>query len=536
MSPFLQFRLWARRAPSVERVSAGLAGLVVVALLVWALVPGSGAGSGSRSVQAGGTTPGTNSSSASAQAGTPSAGAQPGAGPTSSGSASLAPASAGVTSGSGSSNSGGTAGTSSPGAAAPGGATAGAASSSSSCSNLTSTDQGVTPSQIHVGVVLVNLEGQAGNSLVGVPSPQQQQADFQAVFDSVNASGGVQCRKLVPTYYEGNPLDQAEEHATCLQIVQDKPFALLDVSAIDTPPSTRDCVPEAHIPFFDTVPLLKSEAQQQFYPYMFTYQGEYDHIMRDFAYGARQEGWFSGAQKVGILEEDCPQEVNANIAESLAEVGWSGSRVTTFDYGCPSGLIPPNEQEQAVLSFKTSGVTNVIDAVGGAGSSNDFSRVAQEQDYKPKYGIPDGGAVATFQSASFAPDPSNFNGALAITALQYGADTTPVPFSASTAKCDQIMAAGGQPPAEKQGVGFGGVACDQVWELVAGLTHDPTVTRAQLAAGLDSSGPLDFSFPDGPAVFDKPKVVTGGQFWRPVVYDGPCTCWKVKDATFRPNF
>src|SRR6266576_1604519 len=37
MTPFQEFRLWARRGPTSERVSAGMAAVVVVALLAWLL-------------------------------------------------------------------------------------------------------------------------------------------------------------------------------------------------------------------------------------------------------------------------------------------------------------------------------------------------------------------------------------------------------------------------------------------------------------------------------------------------------------------
>lgn len=39
MTPFQEFRLWARRAPSSERVFAGVAAAIVLALLAWLLVP-----------------------------------------------------------------------------------------------------------------------------------------------------------------------------------------------------------------------------------------------------------------------------------------------------------------------------------------------------------------------------------------------------------------------------------------------------------------------------------------------------------------
>ena len=42
MRPFQEFRLWARRAPAPERISASMATVLVIALVVWLLVPGSG--------------------------------------------------------------------------------------------------------------------------------------------------------------------------------------------------------------------------------------------------------------------------------------------------------------------------------------------------------------------------------------------------------------------------------------------------------------------------------------------------------------
>src|SRR4051812_36729716 len=39
MSPFFGFRLWLRRAPMVERVTATAAIVIAVGLLTWALVP-----------------------------------------------------------------------------------------------------------------------------------------------------------------------------------------------------------------------------------------------------------------------------------------------------------------------------------------------------------------------------------------------------------------------------------------------------------------------------------------------------------------
>src|SRR4051794_37185025 len=74
MTPFQEFRLWARRAPANERISAAVATAIVLALLVWVLIPSS-TGSNSASAFPGSTSSdaGTTGSTSSTAPGTSSA-------------------------------------------------------------------------------------------------------------------------------------------------------------------------------------------------------------------------------------------------------------------------------------------------------------------------------------------------------------------------------------------------------------------------------------------------------------------------------
>jgi hypothetical protein len=554
MTPFQRLRLWVLRGPRPERLAVAAAAGVVVALVALALVPSSGpasvaTGSGpaglglgaSPTASSSGTEPLPSRSSAArhrtlaSSAGTALAGTLPG-----NGSATAAGPGSAATSGEAASpasgaSSGQTSGPDTPGrtggSGTPSGSSGAGAGGGEGCP-AGSTDQGVTATEVHIGVVILDLEGQAGNDLVGYPSPSQQEADYQAVIAAVNRGGGVQCRRLVPSFYQANPLDPSEEQATCLQMAQDRLFAAVSVGFV-TPPYD-DC-PSAHqIPTILELPVGPGQLRQ-FYPYLFTSAAQWRQLIRNYVLGARELGWFSGYRKVGVLEEDCEPNLNRYLLSDLAAIGIPSDRIVTYDYGCPTGLVPPNEVEEAVLSFKTAGVTHVMDA--GTTTENDFSKDAEAQDYHPRYSLPDGGSVASFDSPEFAPDPTNFNGALAITAAQWGAPQTPgVPLSPATATCDQIMKAAGLPSAESSEDGASGMACDLVWMLLAAMRHDATLTRVRLAAGLDQVGPFDFSYPQGPADFSGAGVVNGGQFWRPDVYDGSCPCFKVLDASFRPSF
>jgi hypothetical protein len=37
-------------------------------------------------------------------------------------------------------------------------------------------------------------------------------------------------------------------------------------------------------------------------------------------------------------------------------------------------------------------------------------------------------------------------------------------------------------------------------------------------------------------LFNMPGKLNGGDFHRPIQFDGGCSCWKVRDPTFKPGF
>jgi len=61
------------------------------------------------------------------------------------------------------------------------------------------------------------------------------------------------------------------------------------------------------------------------------------------------------------------------------------------------------------------------------------------------------------------------------------------------------------------------------------------LVRTGLVQGLDRSGLWLQSFPGGQANFNRPGVVSAGEYWRLDVYDGSCPCFRVPDPTWRPN-
>ncbi|MFN2537950.1 MAG: hypothetical protein ABR549_07320 [Mycobacteriales bacterium] len=525
MTPFLQFRMWARRAPGAERLL--VAGLLaaLVGLLGWALVPvGAAGGTPVSSVGEGSGGPtgeaAPSGSSSSVRPGMPSTkagttgtatGARPGGTPKGVGAGSV-PLGPSVTS-------------NRPQVTGPG-----------PCAPSGSTDQGATGSEVHIDVVVADLAGQAGNSLVGIPSAAEQQEIYTAAIDGVNKEGGIRCRKLVPKFYKANPLDQSSLEAICLDIVSDKPFAVLD-TGLSSPvgsPAPRDC-PAAHkIPTFDSASLGQAEVDK-FAPYLFSYYPAAEKTVHDAILASQALGFFKGAAVVGVLMQQCNPHLNTISLRDLAALGFTGKKLKTFDFGCPNGIPAPQDVQSAVLQFRNAGVTHVFDDAGVYESY--FSRQAAAQGYKPRYSVGDQGTIALWNNPNFGPDPRNFDGGLAITGTRYGEEGTPgSKKTAQSLRCDRAMRAKGLPTTWDSPDGFSGVACAERYMLVHAGNSGPTLRRDQLAAGLAALGTVDLPYPAGPAAFGSQRGQIGGGFWRAATFHQACKCFQVSRTQFTPDF
>jgi hypothetical protein len=528
MTPFQQFRLWARRAPATERVAAAIGAALALAVLGWLIVPPRSQ-TAANLATFGGTSGSVTSANPTTGSKVPPAFGQDS---TASGSAGAvnnqAPASA--------SGAGATAASkaNTPTATIVNGITT---NGPGGCVSPPGTDEGVTPTQVKIAVLLVNVAGPASTAVAGYPTPSLQQQYFQQVIDNLNSQGGVACRKLVADFYSPNVADQGSLQQTCLQVQQGGYFAVLDVGSFYLFPSLASCFPEDHIPYFGGV-VLPAKEQAQYYPYLFG-TSLAENAYRNAIFALQQQGFFSAADgftKLGLVYRDCEPEYLPEVEGFLDQVGVASSKIVTYDLGCSSALYaPPSAIEQAVLKFKENGVHNVT-VINDINDFANFTTVAQQQGFHPRYGLPDDGIVAA-SSGSGDYNYQNMDNMIVITMNRWGEQTTPgISPSAGTQACNAIFARHGEPPVYQQGDGAGGVSCDMIWELASAIHHAPAVQRNALAAGLHAAKTVEFSYPWGPNDFTGQNVTTGGEFWRPVQFHASCTCWHVLDPTFHPSF
>jgi hypothetical protein len=517
MTPAQEFRLWARRAPTGERVSAAIAIAIVLVLLVWLVAPGGG--KAPTNLASGGNDAGTSSG------GTLEGGATGGA--------------VGQAGGTGTSASGGTGATGgSTGAAARatgnnGSATAaGGGTLAAGCPPAVSGVPGVSNSQIKIAVTLTNIVGPAANSIFGIAPPADQQSWYTAMIDDINKNGGVACRKIVPTFYPTNPADQNELQQRCLQIVQSGVFAEVDNGAYAIYPQ-KHCFAQNKMPFFGGYILWRDEINA-FYPYLFNIS-EFDTIDKNTVFALRDRGFFNvpAGEKIGFTYRDCDKPLIDEWMQWFQQIGVS-SKLVTYDFGCPAVFASPSDIQAAVLKFKSSNVTRMT-AHQIVGDFSNFTNIAQQQGFKPLYGLPDESMIDVAYGSQGA-NADNIVGAIAIAQGRSGEERTPgaVP-TGGTAKCNAIYAAHGIAPVYKLAPGAGYV-CDQLWMLQAAVNNAPAFRPDALAIGLQRTKSIDFSYPGGPNDFTGPRTTTGGQFWRVAQFMASCKCWQVIDQTFHPSY
>jgi len=517
MRPFQEFRFWARRAPTAERISAGVAGTLVMVLLVWLLVPGSGPKSTNLAAAGGGI------------------GGETGTGPGANGAAEANGAGAGANGGS----AGGGTGIGGPGAAvSKAGAVPGASGPTGGpglapgCPAASGV-RGVSNTQIKIAVTLTNIVGPAANSIFGIASPADQQSWYEAQLDDINKHGGIACRKVVPTYYPTNPVDKNELQSRCLQIVQSGVFAEVDNGSYAIFPQ-KQCFAQHQMPFFGGYMLFRDEIDS-FYPYLFNIT-EFDRIDHNTVFGLRDRGFFNfpASEKLGFIYRDCDPKLIAKWMGWIQQAGIPSSRLVTYDFGCPDVFANPNDIQAAVLKFQTNNVHHVT-GTNIVGDLANFTNFAAQQKYFPLYGLPDESMI-DIAYGSQAPNPDEMANAIAIAPGRSGEEHTPgsVP-SPGTAKCDAIYHDHGIKPTYQLAPGAGYV-CTQLWMFQAAITNAPVFKAEALAAGLARTRSIESSYPAGPNDFTGLRATTGGQFWRVAEFHLNCKCWQITDPTFHPSY
>lgn len=533
MTPYLQLRLWWRRASSGDRLAASLALALVIALAAWALAPTT-SGKGSTSLNAGAT-------GATDVVGEPNGGGGAGAGAGTGGGAAV-----GGTGVSGGGAASGTASRTGGQAASTGLANTRNPATGAACLPTPKAAPGVTDKSISLDVAVLDLAGPIGNNAAGQASADDLSKFGQTILEDVNARGGMACRPATAKFIKVNPIGADQGRNACLQIVQDHPALAVDAGGFAFPQSAYACVSQQKVPMLTTSQILTSEATK-FAPYLATPVADLGSMMRDTAFGLRDVGWFDpakGFKKLGLLEDECAPEVDKQLDDALAKAGISGAQISRYTFACPQGgFASPSDMAQAAAQHRAAGATNVIMLTGG-GSQKSYVAAASQSGYHPQYVFTDyQGAVITAASAT-GPSANDIDGALDMTQEKFGMETPPgtggggatpgVPVDAPTKRCQALaVKAGLSPDVVFQG---GGGVCSLFWTAEAAFNHAQALTPDAILPGLFGAGAVQTAWPVADPTYKAPSKYYGGDTWWPIQFHKDCSCWHVLDPNRRPSY
>jgi hypothetical protein len=499
VAPFLRFRVWCRRGPTGERIATAVTAVLLAGLLVWMLAPLTPSDEQPETIA--GSTAATGAAAAPASEGTQGPVTTVAATPSAGGAASSTGAL--------------------PVPAAPtGGGTTSAAAGTDRCAGVSATDQGVTKGEIFVAVSVINLAGQLGNELFGLRGNLDEVVN--AAVAGVNADGGVACRKLRVKIYKTNPIDPNEQHSRCLEIVSDKPFAVLDVFGFANPTS-RACLVEAKVPFAGSSTLSESEAQRN-YPYIFSTRVSNTRAARTWVAENSAMGSFDAAKgfrKLGIAVDECDPDANRDLLAALDRAGVGGDRRAVFTLrGC--GISSPADISQAVVQHRNANASHVF--LGGQPTDmQNYVRQADGLGWHPTYMLSDVGSLSSIYDWS-----DGFDGTRAITSIRSGEIASGI-ANPMLQRCNDWMRRSGVAPQNAETDVGPGFICDQFRLFVAAANAaGPALTRNQLVPSLMKAGRFaGTTVSDG--LFDTPRKVFGGDFVRRTEWQAACGCWKALD-------
>jgi hypothetical protein len=512
MTPYLQFRLWLREAASAERWTALAAGVIVVALIGWALVPARHhrAVSALAAGSAAGATPGTAAGTAAgtapalADGSTAAAPGATGAGPSATGAGggpSGGPAALTKGTGSGTSTSGG----------------------SSSAPVLTASDRGVTPTSVKVGFTILNL---AGVSQAGIAANLRTDISdvIDAVVDHYNKAGGILGRTILPDKVSVDIINTDDQRAKCLQLTEtDKVFAVVDTIEYVFR-AARACFPVEHqTPLVTFIPGGSDEVAKAF-PLQVSPGKDYSRVMKDYVMGAQAEGFFDpakGFKKLGLLDDDCDPKViddpNDGLKAYLRQIGitsWSEFRV-----GC---AIDEQEREppQGAVQHRTDGVTNVMFVTTHL-AIEPYMNAAQGQAWHPAYYLSDyEGVTADVASNKLPADQADRVHAVS---QYYSGDPMK---QATVVACNKILTDHGLAPITSYNHDFEAIDICENAELFvrAAIRAGPNLTRTGWGNAVQGIGDLAGTITNL-GRFNKQGKITGGDTIATAEWRRECSCW-----------
>ncbi|MDP9100808.1 MAG: hypothetical protein M3N21_01480 [Actinomycetota bacterium] len=330
------------------------------------------------------------------------------------------------------------------------------------------TFQGRTVTPIEVGITYVK-DPAAGFQAIGVQGATlgDQKGYATAVVNDVNKHGGLGGRPISPVFYQysadpgASTIPQQDQQA-CATLTQDHHVALavLHLSGSDL----VDCLQKRNVPMIEegSIRAVLDRTLQRDSLYYGIGGFSLDRRSREQVRALVRQKYFDkwdnlnggpsaiAPVKVGVITYNKPDWVTAAdgpMTSALRAAGYPPETVVVASHDSYDQLGQMETQiSAALLKFKADGVTHVIIMDDNGVATLFFMRDAQNQNYRPRYGITSGNNMHLL--ASGLVDPSQLTGATGIGWIVTGdTDAGKVPTgkyaTPNRTRCNAVMSQAG---------------------------------------------------------------------------------------------
>lgn len=401
---------------------------------------------------------------------------------------------------------------------------------------LTASDRGVTPTEIRVGFLMLDLAAASrlGFNFPGV-DPETQQKVYEAMVDDINARGGIHGRKIKP-YFRAYDVTSAQDmENACSYLAEDvKVFAVVGQFVMSQPVL---CLTETHktpnvAPMTQGLPEFLLERSNGL---LFSLIPSATRSMRNFAAELDRLGVI-GDKQIGIMSDkflDPDGRAMNALKQALGDAGHEVVHMSHLaaDVSVYSGQVPVEANE-----MRRKGVDLVL-LLSNQLASQQFAQYADGQQYFPGYAVTDFASMASDGGNANMPD--SYDGTVAITSMRFNEDLVGLPEHPAIESCRRIVEPklGRKVPPGDDAYYVMNQQCgiSRIFELAAKAVG-PNLTRPGFGAAAQTLGsvPEADTFVGG-GTFGRGKFGYS-DYLRTMRWEYACKCWKPVSNFARAKF
>jgi hypothetical protein len=401
----------------------------------------------------------------------------------------------------------------------------------------TNPSPGVTDDSVKVGAIFTDV-GTLGETLGFKTDPLgDPDAQVKALMDWVNANGGMGGRtlNLVPKVYVASTDSPQAEEALCRFWTQDeKAFAVVITGQLQA--NARKCYAKGRAVMVDNAAYpLDREGYDELKPFLWA-PGipVYEDFLPQFVQSLKDQKFFDGAQRVGVISAESPVNRRAYEAQLKPELEAAGVPAQSIGYVDTLSVDSINGSLfQLAQAFKQEGVDRIV-FLGGARLAALWPLSAFTNGLVAPYGLSSydtpnffGRNPELWTAYGFTENPAIGSVGLS---FQAGTDVdeTQAPFPSTFAEqqCASIYAASGITFETRTDARLPFQLCDAVLFLKASLDRAPKeLTPASFGAAAASLG-SEFQASTNYSTFLGPTRVGGPAAAKPMAFDAACSCMK----------